>query len=248
MRPELPHRMNRDAVEVLTDHDLALRFAIAELPLAAKALANDPRITFITWSDPRVPDDLRRAKGNRSGRREPSVCRYDDVTGTFLVIIGEIADLGHEIIHVAQALADDTANLAAFAGVAADGARLVAAAREAVRNGVPATEHRDLTWCRNAAHPRNDQALIAGEQDHGLIGTFDLHVMVHPVAATKDLGESLGLDRHATAAAMFAHYAAENGVVRARTAHIFECVAYRYERDLTALAPLFEAALAAPQA
>jgi hypothetical protein len=246
MRPELPHRMNRDAVTVITDSDLALRLAVAALPAEAQALAGDPRVTVTTWDDPCVPEDLRWMKAARPGfgRKQPSVCRHDDEAGAFLLVIGEVEDLGHEIIHVAQALADEAANLAAFDQVAADGGRLVAAARDAVRDGRHPSEHRDLTWCRNAAHPRNDTLPVAGQQDHGLITTFDLHAMVHPVAATRDLGERLGLDRHATLAATFAHYLAQNGAVRARSSHVIECVAYRYERDIAALAPLFSAALA----
>ena len=250
MRHEIPHRMNRDAVEILTEADLALRLAIADLPPAAQALAADPRVTIVTWDDPRVPTELLREKGRHMGFRgnAPSVCRHDDVEGTFLLVIGEIADLGHEFIHVAQVLASDAAVAAAFAQVAVDGARLVHAAREAVRAGLDPVEHRDLTWCRNAAHPRNDVTPQPGQPDQGMITTFDLHAMVHPVPATRTLGETLGMDRRATQAAMFAYYLAANGIDRPRSAPAMECVAYRYERDLDALAALFQSALTHAQA
>jgi hypothetical protein len=250
MRHEIPHRMNRDAVEILTEADLALRLAIADLPAAARALAADPRVTVVTWDDPRVPEELLRRSRRHMGYRGtmPSVCRHDDIEDTFLLVIGEIADLGHELIHVAQVLADDDAVAAAFAQVAADGARLVRAARDAVRAGLDPVEHRDLTWCRNAAHPRNDTPPRPGEPDEGMITTFDLHAQVHPVPATRTLGESLGMDRRATLAAMFAYYLAANGIDRPRSSPAMECVAYRYERDLGALADLFQSALVRAQA
>ncbi len=245
MRHEIPHLLESRAVEIETGTADALALALAGLPDAARRLAADPRVTIVTWDDPRVPAVALAGKGRHTGFRGtlPSICCHDDVTNTFVLVIGEVEKLGHEVIHLAQALADDAAVAAAFAQVAADGERLVHAARDAVRAGVEAVEHRDLTWCRKAAHPRNDVAPVAGQQDHGMITTFDLHRMIHPVAATGRLGEDLGMDTNATAAASFAYYLALNGVDRPRSDPALECVAYRYQHDLSALDALFQSAL-----
>lgn len=229
-------------LEPAAGEDLAR--AVAALPPVAQALLAAPQVRVVGWDDPAVPDDIRaQARLQRRGRR-PSVCHHDDEAGTFLLVIGEPDDLGHELIHVAQALADGESLATSLAEVARDGHRLVEAARRAVREGRDPTEHRDLTWCKNAAHPRNDTPPKPGCQDSGMIATFDLHRMVHPVAATRELGAELGLDADATSAASFAYYLAVNGTNRPGSDPARECVAYRYQRDLTAVAPLFESALA----
>lgn len=246
MHHTMPQHMDRDAVAVRADADLALQLALAALPDRARALAARPGVTVVTWEAPRVPEKLYIEMKRRTGYRgdRPSVCKHDDADGTALLVIGMVEDLGHEMIHLAQAYASDAAIAASFQAVVADGARLAQAARIALRAGVEANDHRDLAWCRLATCQNQDIPPTEGKQDLGMINTFNLHAEVHPVATTRALGQSLGLDRHATMAAMFAYACDRNGTGRPRSAPAMECVAYRYERDLAALDTLFASALA----
>jgi len=218
----------------------ALAEAIALLPGPVRSLAGREGVRIVPADDPSIPETLA-AEIARRGRGSfahglPSCC-HREADGGYLLAIGDPRHLGHELVHLAQDLVPDEYLEASLAAVVAEGGRLAAAARAAVRAGRPACEHRDLAWCR-AATRRDDG-------DPGsIMATFDMNMLVHPVAATLSEGMALGLPgRRAVAAAMFAHYHAANGPIDPGGRPAREIVAHRHEHDLAPLDDLFRVAL-----
>jgi hypothetical protein len=216
-----------DAFAAFGEGRRAAVVAVRALPDVAQWIAVDPRVRWLPAGHPAVPAQLAKHLDrvrHLSPTGTPSICgRRPD--GQACVVLGRPEAIAHELIQVALGLATREMRERIVAGLVAEGDALLAAARDAVRQGTPADDFADLTMIREDARALDLEKIewIAGFQAR-------LTEACRPALSTFAFSHGLATDQ-ALRASVYAAYLNRMKPLDPHGVIGMALVAYRYETD-----------------